>query len=217
MPFVIIDPDAPSGGVELLGWMAHYDDARRREQHVLAARFKVLHSFAARHEEWSSTMRPVDPRLLRMTEAQSNFGMALFERRIRNRFVAADIAWPFICKDVTGAEAASQGSEPLTLAAQYARVQEDCDNVDVDHIRKQIWGPSLPVSALAVGAHLALNENEAMGLRGEAHDIVSNLNDTVRRVLRYAELCEPAIIAHRKINIDGEKLIRFRALERMAA
>jgi hypothetical protein len=160
--------------------------------------------------EWAPSPQLVKPLYLLQTERDCNRHLRTLKRRLRDRMVAARMAYPFL-READGGKPLElpAGVKRLSINAMSELVLDDVGLTDPENVETRIWRPSLPVIHLASAVHgyLHLAEAEAKPL-GFAPLLISR--EILEYVIRSAEYCEALVMRSERLGVDPARLIKFR-------
>jgi hypothetical protein len=184
------------------------DEERRGQLHaslcarMLRASYEVDPDLATLPQ----TMKPIY-RL--QTERDCRKSLRSLPRLLRDRMVAARMAYPFLTEAESGkTPALPVGLKRFSLNQMAELVLSDAGQADAENVETRIWRPSRPVIHLATVVHGYLH------LVGLAAEVLGALLMTSRPVIEYlirnAEYCETLVAKSSRLRIDADRLIKIR-------
>jgi hypothetical protein len=189
------------------------DDKRRCEVYTSLCA-SVLRARAETDPNWVTRPQLVKPVYTSQTERDRHQGLRTLPRRLRDRMIAARMAYPFLIEAETGeVPKLPENVNRLSINAMSELVLEDAGFSDPENVETRIWRPSRPVIHLASAVHGYLHlvepETAALGLASLLYR-----RDVIEYVIRNAEYCEALVVRNRHLRIDADKLIKFRLTSR---
>ena len=159
---------------------------------------------------WAISPQPVKPIYASLTERDCKRSFRKLPRLLRDRMVAARMAYPFL-KEAEGGEALELPADirRLSLNQMAELVLADARHSDPENVEARIWRPSRPVIHLASAVHGYLHVVEpADALLG----FVPLMTDRIvlEYVVRQAEYCESLVAKSKRLRINPEMLIKIR-------
>ena len=150
--------------------------------------------------DWAISPQPIKPIYGSLPERDGNRSLRRLSRRLRDRMIAARMAYPFLkeaeCGETFDLPA---GLKRLSLNQMAELVLTDARQSDPENVETRIWRPSRPVIHLASAVHGYLH---LVGPTVEWLGFVPLMTD--RKVLEYvvgnAEYCE-SLIARTSLRI----------------
>jgi hypothetical protein len=138
--------------VTLLAYPEENEELRDRVHTSLCA--CALRATGENDPEWANSPQTLKPIYLLQRERDINRGLRQLKRRLRDRMVAARMAYPFLqqasCGEVPKLPA---GVKRLSINAMSELVLEDAGQSDPENVETRVWKPSLPVIHLATAVH----------------------------------------------------------------
>jgi hypothetical protein len=187
---------------------SRHDDERRSRVHasLCACTLRALYETDL---DWASSLQLVKPTYAFQTERDYQRGLSQLKRRLRDRMIAARIAYPFL-KEAENGEVPKLPSsvKRLSINAMSELVLKDAGYSEPENVETRIWRPSRPVIHLASAVHGYLHlgaENEALGLG----PLISR-RDVIEYLIRTAEYCERLVASSRHLRVNADKLIKLR-------
>jgi hypothetical protein len=174
----------------------------------------VLRARAETDPNWATWPQLVKPIYLLQTEQDCNQALRQLKRRLRDRMVAARMAYPFL-KEAESGEAPKlpAGMKRLSINALSELVLDDAGHTDPENVETRIWRPSRPVIHLASAVHGYLHlvepETAALGLAPLLHR-----REVIEYVIRSAEYCEGLVGRSRRLRVNADRLVRIRLTSR---
>jgi hypothetical protein len=188
------------------------DDERRCEVYTSLCAC-VLRARAEMDPNWVTRPQLVKPVYTSQTERDRNRGLQTLPRRLRDRMIAARMAYPFLIEAETGeVPKLPKNVKRLSINAISELVLEDAGFSDPENVETRIWRPSRPVIHLASAVHGCLHLDpkiEAFGLGA-----LLTCRDVIEYVIRNAEYCEALVVRSRHLRVDADKLIKLRLTSR---
>jgi hypothetical protein len=197
-------------GALLLTVLAYPDGSEEISGGVQASLCNLaLRATGEMHPEWAASPRLVKPLYLLQTERDCARALRGLKRRLRDRMIAARMAYPFLKEAEEGKAIELPPSvKRLSINAMSELVLEDAKNTEPENVETRIWRPSRPVIHLATAVHGYLHlrpENEALGLGP-----LITRREVIEYVIRSAEHCESLVIKSGRLGVDPQRLIKFR-------
>jgi hypothetical protein len=185
-----------------------HDDERRSQVHASLCAC-TLRALCDTDPDWSTSPQLAKPIYLRQSESDCNRGLRQLKRRLRDRMVAARMAYPFLKEAESGkAPELPTGIKRFSINAMSELVLDDAGYSEPENVETRIWRPSRPVIHLASAVHGYLHLDpkiEALGLGPLLHR-----REIIEYVIRSAEYCEPLVAGSRHLRVDANKLIKLR-------
>jgi hypothetical protein len=185
-----------------------HDDERRSQVHASLCAC-TLRALCDTDPDWSTSPQLAKPIYLRQSERDCNRGLRQLKRRLRDRMVAARMAYPFLKEAESGkAPELPTGIKRFSINAMSELVLDDAGYTEPENVETRIWRPSRPVIHLATAVHGYLHLDpkiEALGFGPLLHR-----REIIEYVIRSAEYCEPLVAGSRDLRVDANKLIKFR-------
>jgi hypothetical protein len=189
------------------GESRHDDEPRSRVHAALCA--CVLRAPYETDPDWSISPQLAKPVYMLQSKSDCERGLRQLKRRLRDRMIAARMAYPFLKEAETGVVPELPPSvERLSINAMSELVLEDAGYSEPENVETRIWRPSLPVIHLASAVHGYLHlgaENEALGVGP-----LLTCRDVIEDLIRSAEHCEPLVARSRHLRVNADKLIKLR-------
>jgi hypothetical protein len=194
--------------VTLLAYPDGNDDLWGRVHAALCA--CALRATAENDPTWATSPQTVKPVYLLQTVPAINRSLRQLKRRLRDRMVAARMAYPYLHKaEFREVPKLPPGVKRLSINAMSELVLEDAGQTEPENVETRIWKPSLPVIHLATAVHGYLHlfdgEPDPPGLGSLIFH-----RDVIEYVIRNAEHCEALVGQSERIRIDPDRLIKFR-------
>ena len=168
----------------------------------------VLRARAEADPDWATEPQLVKPIYAAQSKSDCDKGLRELKRRLRDRMIAARMAYPFLKEAETGEVPELPPSvKRLSINAMSELVLEDAGYSEPENVETRIWRPSLPVIHLASAVHnyLHLIEIEALGLRG-----LLTCRDVIEYVIRNAEYFEALVGRSNRLRVNADRLVRLR-------
>jgi len=183
------------------------DDERRRGAYTSLCAC-VLRAQAETDSNWATRPQSIKPVYMSQTERAQNQGLGTLRRRLRDRMIAARMAYPFL-RDVETGEVPElpPGVKRLSINAMSQLVLEDAGYSDPENVETRIWRPSRPVIHLASAVHDYLHRIgvEHLGLGG-----LLMRREVIEHVVRNAEYCEALVRRSNRLHVDADSLVKLR-------
>ena len=183
------------------------DDERRRGAYTSLCAC-VLRAQAETDSNWATRPQSIKPVYMSQTERAQNQGLGTLPRRLRDRMIAARMAYPFL-RDVETGEVPElpPGVKRLSINAMSQLVLEDAGYSDPENVETRIWRPSRPVIHLASAVHDYLHRIgvEHLGLGG-----LLMRREVIEHVVRNAEYCEALVRRSNRLHVDADRLVKLR-------
>jgi hypothetical protein len=205
-------------GAMLVAFLAYPGDSvadeERRSQLYGALCACMLQAMCDVDPDWASSPQSIKPIYAALTERDCNRSVRSLARLLRDRMVAARMAYPFLKEAESG--------EPFELPASLKRlslnqmaelVLTDARYSDPENVETRIWRPSRPVIHLASAVHGYLHLLEPVA---ELLGFVPLMTDPIvlEYVVRSAEYGESLVAKSRRLRINPETLIKIRLAQR---
>src|SRR5712672_1686219 len=145
-------------GALLLTWLAYphenkEDDERRSRVHTALCAC-ALRAKCEMDPVWANSPQSVKPIYLCQTERDLNRSLRTLQRRLRDRMVAARMAYPFLKEAETGEVPELPPSvKRLSINQMAELVLTDAGHTDPENVETRIWRESRPVIHLASAVH----------------------------------------------------------------
>lgn len=221
MRLIVIDFDrleVYEAGALLLTWLAYPrdstddDEIRSRVHEALCA--CALRARCEMAPVWASSPQLIKPTYLSQTERECNRSLRTLPRRLRDRMVAARMAYPFLMAAESGEVPKLPASvKRLSINQMAELVLSDAGQTDPENVKTRIWRESRPVIHLASAVHgylhLAEGKTEAVGLGP-----LLSCRPVLEYVIRNAEHCEAVVARSGGLRVDPEQLLRIRLARR---
>jgi hypothetical protein len=190
-----------------------HDDERRSQVHASLCAC-TLRALCDTDPDWSTSPQLAKPIYLRQSERDCNRGLRQLKRRLRDRMVAARMAYPFLKEAESGkAPELPTGIKRFSINAMSELVLDDAGHTDPENVETRIWRPSRPVIHLASAVHGYLHlvepETAALGLAPLLHR-----REVIEYVIRSAEYCEGLVGRSRHLRVNADTLVRIRLTSR---
>jgi hypothetical protein len=194
--------------VTLLAFPNETEDVRDRVHTALCA--CVLRATGENDDEWAASPQPVKPIYLLQTERDISRALRELKRRLRDRMVAARMAYPFLCE-------ASFGEVPklppvvkrLSIKAMSELVLEDAAQSEPVNVESRIWRPSIRVIHLATAVHGYLHLYDGAAVQPNLGSLLCD-RVVIEYAVRNAEHFEPLIGRSARLRINPDRLIKVR-------
>jgi hypothetical protein len=186
-----------------------HEDERRSLVHLsLCAR--MLRAISEMDTDWTTSPQLVKPIYLLQSESDCDRGLRQLKRRLRDRMVAARMAYPFLKEAESGkAPELPAGLNRLSINAMSELVLNDAGHTDPENVETRIWRPSLPVIHLASAVHGYLHlvepETAALGFAPLLH-----CREVIEYVIRNAVYCESLLGRSRNLQVNADRLVQLR-------
>jgi hypothetical protein len=196
--------------VTLLAYPDETDDVRARVHIALCA--CTLRAAGENDTEWASSPQTIKPIYLLQTERDTNRGLRQIKRRLRDRMVAARMAYPFL-HEVNFGEIPKlpPGVKRLSINAMSELVLEDAGQSDPVNVEARVWHPSLPVIHLATAVHGYLHLFDGAAEQPGLGSLLL-YREVIEYVVRNAQHCESLIGRSPRLRIKPDRLIKIRLL-----
>jgi hypothetical protein len=161
------------------------------------------------YPDWAISPQSVKPIYGALRVRDCKRSLRGLPRRLRDRMVAARMAYPFL-KEAESGEAFDlpAGVKRISLNEMAALVLTDARHSDPENVETRIWRPSRPVIHLASAAHGYLHlvgPSAGLGFVPFMTD-----REALEYVVRTAEYVESLVAKSRRLRINPETLIKFR-------
>jgi hypothetical protein len=186
-----------------------HEDERRSLVHVSLCAC-MLRAISEMDTDWATSPQLVKPIYLLQSESDCNRGLRQLKRRLRDRMVAARMAYPFLKEAESGkAPELPDSLKRLSNNAMSELVLNDAGHTDPENVETRIWRPSLPVIHLASAVHGYLHlvepETAALGFAPLLHS-----REVIEYVIRNAEYCESLLGRNRNLQVSADRLVKLR-------
>lgn len=198
-------------GALLLTWLAYVDETEELRSRVHASLCAcALRAMGESDTEWATSPQIIKPIYLLQRTGEINRSLRQLKRRLRDRMIAARMAYPFL-------QEANSGEVPklpaavkrLSINAVSELVLDDAGQTDPENVETRIWQPSLPVIHLASAVHGYLHLVEGVAEPTGLGPLMVN-RDAIEYVVRNAEHYESLVATSERLRLDPERLIKFR-------
>jgi hypothetical protein len=187
------------------------EDDRRGRVHASLCAY-ALRARCETDPDWANSPQRLKPIYAFQTERDCARGLRGLKRRLRDRMIAARMAYPFLKEAEAGEPVKLPPSvQRLSINAMSELVLEDAKYTEPENVETRIWRPSRPVIHLASAVHGYLHlgpENEALGLG----PLITH-REVIEYVIRSAEHCESLVMKSGRLGVDRKRLIKFRLTE----
>ena len=160
---------------------------------------------------WGSQPQWIRPDYGCRAEADMKRDLKTFGRRLRDRVLAGDMAIPFLIEAESGrTPELPRGVQRLSRNQLAERAVTNIGGVDVSHVLRHVWRPSLPVLHLCTA--WATLQQEAVRANGSAPDFLKSMKDTafMERLLLRANIHAALIVRSRLgLTLDDLTLINL--------
>jgi hypothetical protein len=198
-------------GALVITWLAYPDgneDLRDRVHAALCA--CAIRATAENDPEWANAPQMLKPIYALRTETEISRGLRQLKRRLRDRMVAARMAYPFLHEVNFGEPPIlPPGVKRLSINAMSELVLEDAGQSDPENVKTRVWRPSLPVIHLATAVHGFLHLSEKAADPPGIGSLIFH-RDVIEYVVRNAEACESLVGRSPRIRVKPDRLIKFR-------
>jgi hypothetical protein len=197
--------------ITLLAYTGHsaYDEEERSRVHASLCSCMVR-AICEVDPLWATSPQSVKPIYPLRTQRDCNRTLQTLPRRLRDRMVAARMAYPFL-KEAESGEAPELPAaiKRLSLNQMAELVLSDAGQADPENVETRIWRPSRRVIHLASAVHGYLHLG---GPLAELLGIMPLMTDriVIEYVIRQAEYCESLVAKSRRLRIDPGTLIKIR-------
>lgn len=186
-----------------------FDEERRGQLHASLCAC-MLRAISETDLPWATSPQLVKPIYALQSELESNRSLRTLPRLLRDRMVAARMAYPFLKEAESGqAPELPAGLKRFSLNQMAELVLSDARQTDPENVETRIWRPSRPVIHLASAVHSYLHligpEIELLGFAP-----LMTSREIIEHVIRNAEHCEALIARSRRLRIDPDRLIKIR-------
>lgn len=164
-------------------------------------------------EKWSNAPQLLKPCYAFVEAGQIQKDLRQFDRRLRDRMIAAKMANLFLREAVNDkVPALPRGIERLSLNEVSKVVSSDVPGFDQPNIESRIWRPSLPVIHMAVALDLTLRgrDGEDPNLLHPYHLI--GQGEVVQQILRDAQFCATLFYKSSRLKIPANTLIELQMI-----
>jgi len=133
-----------------------------------------------------------------------------FERRLRDRMVAAKIAIAFLQEvDLGSMPKLPEGVMRLSLNEMCLHVLDDVEQDDAANLETRIWRESLPVIHLATATALVFDQLEKNGLSKPSFGHLIAHPDLLRKIIEISHEHAAMLLKSTKLSIKPETLIQI--------
>jgi hypothetical protein len=184
------------------------EDERRSRVHASLCTC-TLRALSETDPDWAASTQSVKPIYAVQSERDCERGLRQLKRRLRDRMIAARMAYPFLKEAETGeAPALPTSVRRLSINALSELVLEDAGYNEPENVETRIWRPSRPVIHLASAVHGYLHRGAKIETLGLGPLLTSR--DVIESLIRSAEYCESLVVRSRHLRINADRLIRLR-------
>lgn len=163
-------------------------------------------AFADNTEDWSPIT--VKPQYVFQVMAEVDKAVALAEKRLQQRLVAARMALPYFLRAIDGHLELPPEIERLSLNQMAEFVQAEAGQSDASNVEQRIWRPSRPVIHLATAAifvgRASLQANRAISTASFLRD-----RAFLSEVVSVAEALAALIEADLTFPVNAQTLLRL--------
>jgi hypothetical protein len=185
------------------------DEERRSQLHASLCAYLLRASYAV-DPDWATLPQEIKPIYPLQTERDCRISLRSLPRLLRDRMIAARIAYPFLKEAESGnLPPLPAGLKRFSLNQMAELVLNDAGQSDAENVETRIWRPSRPVIHLATAVHGYLHlvgpEAEVLGF---APLMTSRL--VIEYIIRNAEYCETLVAKSKRLRIDPDRLVKVR-------
>jgi hypothetical protein len=198
-------------GALIVTWLAYPDGNEDLRGGVHAALCAcVIRATAEDNPEWANAPQTLKPIYALRTETEIDRSLRQLQRRLRDRMVAARMAYPFLHEVNFGqAPKLPPGVRRFSINAMSELVLQDAGQSDPENVETRVWRPSLPVIHLATAVHGFLHLSEGAADPPSIGSLLCH-REVIEYVVRNAEACEALLGKSQKLRVNPDRLIRFR-------
>jgi hypothetical protein len=139
-----------------------------------------------------------------------------FERRLRDRLVAARMIMAFLQEASGSAVRLPPGVTRLSLNQLSVLVQADANQTDPENVESRIWRPSIPAIHIAAAVAVALNDSVRAGVVETSWGDILASRSIIEQIVGYSQLFDIYIENSERIrsqlHIRSDKLIKLRLM-----
>jgi hypothetical protein len=198
-------------GALVVTWLAHPDGKEELRSRLHAALCAcAIRATGENDPEWANAPQTLRPIYLLRTATEINRSLRQLKRRLRDRMVAARMAYPFLYEVNFGtAPRLPPGVKRLSINAMSELVLQDAGQSDPENVKTRVWRPSLPVIHLATAVHGFLHLSDGAPGPPGIGSLIFDRN-VIEYVVRNAEACEALVGRSQRIRVKPDRLIKFR-------
>jgi hypothetical protein len=198
-------------GALVVTWLAYPDGNEELREGVHAALCAcAIRATGENDPEWANAPQTLKPTYLLRRETEINRSLRQLKRRLRDRMVAARMAYPFLHEVNFGkAPKLPPGMKRLSINAMSELVLQDAGQSDPENVETRVWRPSLPVIHLATAVHGFLHLSDGAPTPPGIGSLILQ-REVIEYVVRNAEACEALVGRSQQIRIKPDRLIKFR-------
>ena len=198
-------------GAVLLALLAHPDpkEDQMRGRVVRTLCHLYLRGRKETDEAWAATPQAIKPIYAFVDPKDIQKDLRTFQRRLRDRMIAARMAMAYIKQHVEGKKfRLPRGLKSVSLNQLAELVVNDLSGKDEANIETRIWRPSRPVIHLAAATAMAIDHAERQGA-GTIHlGHVLHEVEVTRYILRTAIEIADLIRSDARFPADADRLMR---------
>lgn len=185
------------------------EDDRRRAVHR-ALCYRVLREMGEEDPCWAWSPQPIKPRYLLLSPDQVRGALRSFDRRPRDRMVAARMAIAFLPQLESGQPPMLPHSvQRRSLKQMAGLVLEDVHMTDVGNVETRVWKPSRPVLHVAVALALLMDDLERAGATTLGPTLLCQSPEFIGQLAHDAERYRKMMISIPRFTPDAKSLIEF--------
>jgi hypothetical protein len=186
------------------------DDEEQRSRVHASLCSSMLRATYEAAADWAISPQSVKPIYSFQTQRDCKRNLQTLPRRLRDRMVAARMAYPFLKEAETGeTPELPAGIKRLSLNQMAELVLSDIGHADPENVETRIWRPSRSVIHLASSVHgylhLAAPAAESEGIMP-----LMTSRIVIEYIIRNAEYCESLVAKSPRLGIDAGQLIKIR-------
>jgi len=185
------------------------DEERRSQLHASLCAYMLRASYEV-DPDLATLPQIIKPIYPLQTERDCRKSLRSLPRLLRDRMVAARMAYPFLKEAESGkTPALPAGLKRFSLNQMAELVLSDAGQADAENVETRIWRPSRPVIHLATAVHGYLHlvgpEAEVLGFAP-----LMTSRPVIEYVIRNAQCCETLVTKASRLRIDPDQLIKIR-------
>ncbi|UCF23472.1 MAG: hypothetical protein JSV72_22000, partial [Ralstonia sp.] len=162
---------------------------------------------------WANTPQMIKPYYAFVEPKQVARSLRQFQRRLRDRMIAAKMAIPYLQEIVGEAPPPPASIARLSLNELSKLASIDLPDADPADVEKRVWRPSLPVIHLAAALDVTIREVEKTHGERIYFGHLMIYPHLLRHVLHMAQLYADTLYQSKSLSIPPNTLIELRPIE----
>lgn len=186
------------------------NEENRRGDVQAALCHQILWGMGEEDQAWAWSPQTLKPGYLLQTEAEVRASLRTFDRRIRDRLVAARMVMPFILKGDSGrSPKLPKAVRRLSIKQMAELVLPDANTADPENVETRAWKPSLPVLHLAAAVAVVINDVQPRGASKLPIEALCRVPEAVEFIVKEAERYSGILRLMPRFEGIGKSLVLF--------